>query len=186
MSDRVNSESMSPAEAQDPEAQAASVVLDDLQSLRTRLGAAEQQRDEYLALLRTTQADFENYQKRMRRDLAEERRYAHAALARELLPVLDNLQRALDAGHKAGEHGPVMQGVTLVLSQLLDILGRFGVRPIDTERQPFDPALHEAVGQEPSNQVAPGHVLRVVEPGYALYDRILRPAKVVVAAPRKG
>src|SRR5947209_10894138 len=116
---------------QDPEAKAAAAVLEDLESLRSRLTGAERQRDEYLALLQRTRADFENYQKRLRRDLAEERRYAHATLARELLPVLDNLQRALDAAQKQGEKGPLVEGMGLVQSQLRDIFRRFGITPID-------------------------------------------------------
>jgi molecular chaperone GrpE len=164
------------------EVQAASAVLEDLEALRNRVGAAEQQRDLYLALLQRTRADFENYQKRMQRDLAEERRYAHAAFARELLPILDNLQRALDAARQEGEKGPLIQGVTLVQTQLLDIFRRFGITPIDAQGQPFDPRLHEAVLEEPRADVPAGTVLRVLEPGYRLHDRILRPARVVVAA----
>src|SRR4029079_15513905 len=104
----------------DPEAPAASAVLEDLESLRSRVTVARQQRDEDTALLQRTRADFENYQKRIQRDLTEERRYAHAALARELLPVLDNLQRALDAARQQAEKSPMVQGVALVQSQLLE------------------------------------------------------------------
>jgi molecular chaperone GrpE len=172
-------------EADALEPQAAAAVLEDLESLRNRLGAAEQQRDEYLDLLRRTRADFENYQKRVQRDLAEERRYAHAPFARELLPVLDNLQRALDAAKHEGEKGPLVQGVTLVQSHLLDVFRRFGISPIDPVGQPFDPNVHEAVLQEPMTDVAPGTVVQVLEPGYRLHDRILRPARVTVAAPPK-
>jgi molecular chaperone GrpE len=168
------------------EGQAASAVLEDLESLRSRASDAEQQRDEYLALLQRTRADFENYQKRIQRDLAEERRYAHAALARELLPILDNLQRALDAAQQKKEKGPLMQGVTLVQSQLFDILRRFGITRIDPTGEPFDPAMHEAVQQQPRSNVAPGTVIQVLEPGYRLHERILRPAKVVVAAAQKS
>ena len=87
----------------EPEAQAASAVLEDLESLRSRVTVAEQQRDEYLALLQRTRADFENYQKRIQRDLAEERRQTLAGFVRELLAVLDNLQRAVDAARQQGE-----------------------------------------------------------------------------------
>jgi molecular chaperone GrpE len=167
---------------EEPEAQAASAVLDDLESLRSRVTVAEQQRDEYLALLQRARADFENYQKRIQRDLAEERRYAHAAFARELLPVLDNLQRAMDAARQQGEKGPLVQGVALVQSQLHDIFSRFGVTPIDALGRPFDPNVHEAVQQQPRTDVAPGTVVAVLEPGYRLHERVLRPARVVVAA----
>jgi molecular chaperone GrpE len=120
----------------------------------------------------------------VQRDLAEERRHAHAPFARELLPVLDNLQRALEAARQQGETGPLVQGVALVQSQLRDVFARFGITPIDALGQPFDPNLHEAVMQVPRDDVAPGTVVQVLEPGYRLHERVLRPARVAVAAPR--
>jgi molecular chaperone GrpE len=167
----------------EPEAEAASAVLEDLESLRGRATGAEQQRDEYLALLQRTRADFENYQKRLHRDLAEERRYAHAGFARELLPIVDNLQRALDAAGRPAEQDPLVRGVTLVQSLLLDIFNRFGISPIDALGRPLDPNVHEAVEQRPRPDVAPGTVVDVLQPGYRLHDRVLRPARVAVAAP---
>src|SRR5438270_328326 len=131
----------SPAEATAPR--------QDLESLRSQLAAAERQREEYLALLRRTRADFENFQKRVQRDGEQERRFAQAPFARELLPALDNLQRALDAARQQGEQGPLVQGVALVQSQLSDILRRWGITTIHALGQPFDPNLHEAVQQEP-------------------------------------
>ncbi len=162
---------------------AASAVLDDLESLRGRVKVAEQQRDEYLNLVRRTRADFENYQKRSQRDLAEERRHIHADLVQELLPALDNLQRTLDAARQEEEKGPLVQGVALVLAQLLAGLGRFGVTRIEALGKAFDPHEHEAVRQQPRTDTGPGSVVEVVQPGYRLHDRVLRPAKVVVAAP---
>lgn len=150
--------------------------------LRQRLQAAERQRDDYLTLLRTTQADVENYQKRLRREMAEERRYAQAPFATALLPILFNLKRALEAARQTGEQGPLAEGVSLVHSQLLDTLARFGITPIEAEERAFDPHLHEAVSQEHRAGVATGTVIRVLEPGYVLHERVLRPAKVVVAS----
>lgn len=169
---------------QEQETQAAA-VLEDQEALRSQCAAAEKQRDEYLSLLRRTRADFENYQKRIQRDLAEERKYAPGQFVRELLPVLDNLERALGAARQQGENNPLVQGVAMVQSQLRDILGRFGVTPIDAEGQPFDPNLHEAVMQRPEAGTTPGTVVEVLEPGYRLHERVLRPARVVVAAPRR-
>jgi molecular chaperone GrpE len=168
---------------EEPEVPVASAVLEDPESLRSRATVAEQQRDEYLALLQRTRADFENYQKRSRRDSADERQNAHASFARELLPGLDNLQRALLAARKQAEDDPMVQGVALVHSQLLDIFRRFGVTPIDALGLPFDPNVHEGVSQQPRDDVAPGTVLEVLEPGYRLLERVLRPAKVVVSTP---
>jgi molecular chaperone GrpE len=167
------------AEAQSPEPQRPSALLEDARSLRERAVVAETERDQYVALLKRSRADFDNYQKRSQRDLTDERRHAHGPFARDLLPVLDNLQRALDVARQQGEQGPLMKGVTLVESQLLDIFRRFGLTPINPQGQSFDPMLHEAVSQEPRADVAPGTV--VLEPGYRLHERVLRPARVVVA-----
>src|SRR5437764_925817 len=162
--------------------QAASAVLDDLEALKARAAQAEQERDQFLALLQRTRADFENYEKRVLRDLAQERRFMHGGLAKDLLPVLDNLDRATQAAKQVGETGPLVQGVALVQSQLLDILKRHGVTRIDAEDQPFDPAQHEAIMQQPAPDKKPGTVLQVVEQGFMIHDRVLRPAKVIVSA----
>lgn len=171
------------ADASDP-ANEAGVVLEDLETLRTRAETAEQERATFLDLLKRTQADFENYQKRIRRDLEQERRYAHKPLAADLLPALDNLERALNAAQQAGENGPLAQGVALVYSQLLDALKRHGITPIEAEGQLFDPNVHQAVMQQPSDQ-PPHTVVQVLEQGYMIHDFVLRPARVVVAAPQE-
>jgi molecular chaperone GrpE len=156
-------------------------VRGDLEALRARAEAAEQSRDEYLTLAQRTRADFENYQKRVQRDTAQERRYAEAPLALDLLPALDNLERATAAAQQAGEKGPLVQGVAMVQNQLLDVLRRHGVTRIDAQGQPFDHDLHEAVMQQPSKDVPPNTVLQVLEHGYRIHDRLLRAAKVIVS-----
>jgi molecular chaperone GrpE len=161
--------------------QAGEQVLDDLEALRSRLQTAEQKRDEYLELAQRTRADFENYQKRMKRDLAEERRYAQAPLAADLLAALDNLERAIAVAEQAGEKGPLVQGVAMVQTQLLDILRRHGITRIEALSRPFDPNLHQAVMQQPSQEHPPMTVLQVLEPGYVIHDRVLRPARVAVS-----
>jgi molecular chaperone GrpE len=164
------------------EEKAAAQILDDLDSLRAKLQSAEQKRDEYLYLAQRTRADFENYQKRMKRDLAEERRFAQVPLASDLLAALDNLERATAAAEQAGEKGPLVQGVAMVQTQLLDILRRHGVIPIEAKGQPFDPNHHQAVSQQPSKEHPPMTVLQVLERGYMIHDRVLRPARVIVSA----
>ncbi|HZY85434.1 MAG TPA: nucleotide exchange factor GrpE [Gemmataceae bacterium] len=162
--------------------QAGDKLRDDQESLRARAEAAEQSRDEYLNLAQRTRADFENYQKRVQRDQAQERRYAEAPLALDLLPALDNLERATAAAKQAGETGPLVQGVAMVQSQLLDALRRHGITRIDAKGQPFDHNLHEAVMQQPSKDAPPGTVLQVLEHGYLIHDRLLRAAKVIVSS----
>jgi molecular chaperone GrpE len=160
----------------------AEVIMEDLDALRGRAERAERDRDELRELAQRTRADFENYQKRQQRDLAQERRYAQGPLAADLLPALDNLDRATAAGKQAGETGPLVQGVAMVQSQLLDVLRRHGITRIEAQGQPFDPNLHQAVMQQPGNGVPAGTVLQVLEPGYMIHERVLRPARVVVSA----
>lgn len=156
----------------------AAAVLDDLESLRARA----QERDQFLDLLKRTQADFENYQKRNQREREQERRYMHKGLAQDLLPVLDNFERALAAANQAGEIGPLVQGVNLVMTQMLDLLKRHGVTRIEAQGQPFDPNLHQAVMQRPADAEHPANtVVQVLENGFMIHDRVLRPARVIVA-----
>jgi molecular chaperone GrpE len=160
---------------------AATTVLEDLESLRSRAS----ERDQFLQLLKRTQADFENYQKRNQREREQERHYWHGSMGLDLLPVLDNLHRATAAASQAGETGPLVQGVGMVLNQLVDLLRRHGITPIDAQGKPFDPNLHQAVMQQPTNEVPPGHVAAVLEQGFMIHDRVLRPARVTVAVPGK-
>lgn len=156
---------------------------DELGEVRNKLAAAEKARDEYLDLARQVRADFENYQKRSQRDLATERRFAQEPLARDLLPALDNLDRALEAAEKGGEGGALAKGVAMVRTQLLDALRRHGVTRVEAQGQPFDPNQHEAVMQQPSAEAPAQTVLQVLEQGYMLHERVLRPARVIVAMP---
>ncbi len=139
------------------------------------------QRDQYLDLAARTRAEFENYQKRMQREREQERKYAFGPLAESLLPILDNLDRAVYAGKQAGETGPLVQGVTMVQAQFLELLKRHGITRIDAEGKPFDPNLHQAVMQKPTSEVPPNTVVQVIEQGFLNQDRVLRPAKVIVS-----
>jgi molecular chaperone GrpE len=156
---------------------AAKTVLEDFETLRTKA----EERDQFLALLKRTQADFENYQKRNQREREQEYRYRNEGLARDLLQVIDNLERAVAAGKQANEQGPLVQGVNMVLSQFLDLLRRHGITPIEAQGQPFDPNLHKAVMQQPWKDLPPNSVAQVLERGFKIHERVLRPASVVVS-----
>jgi molecular chaperone GrpE len=160
---------------------AANGVLSDLEKLRARAETAERERDQFLALVQQTRADFENYQKRIQRDMVQERRYAQGPLAQDLLVALDNLDRATAAAQQAKETGPLVQGVAMVQSQLLDVLRRHGINRMEALGKPFDPNLHQAVMQQPHANVPPNTVVQVLEHGFMLHDRVLRPASVVVS-----
>jgi molecular chaperone GrpE len=143
------------------------------------LVAIAAQRDEYLALAQRTQADFENYRKRVARESAAAAERGVTKLAKELLPALDNLDRALEA---AAEEDPLLDGVRLVRAELNAALARVGVESFDPKGEQFDPVHHEAMAQRPVEGVAGGTVVEVYQPGYRLNGTVIRPARVVVAA----
>jgi molecular chaperone GrpE len=136
-------------------------------------------RDEYLALAQRTQADFENYRKRVARDAALAQDRGVARLAKELLPALDNLDRAIEA---AEAEDPLFAGVRLVRSELSAALARVGVEAFAPLGLPFDPNQHEAMAQQPVGGAASGTVAEVYQNGYRMGDTIIRPARVLVAA----
>jgi len=144
-----------------------------------QLAQARAQRDEYLDLLQRTKADFENYRKRALRDQERLVAHAHERLVRELLPILDDLERALEAAERH-EEAALVDGVKLVRSSLRKALEKEGLAEIDAGGA-FDPHVHEAMLTQPGNGVESGSVLEVVQRGYRLGDKVVRPAKVIVA-----
>jgi len=141
---------------------------------------AEGERDRYRDLLLRTRADFDNFQKRTAREADRLRATATADLLQRLLPVLDNLQRAL--GHAAPSDDPVQQGVALIHQQLLDVLSKEGLEALDTLGATFDPRLHEAVEVLEVEGLEPGTIVEEMLKGYRFRDRLLRPALVKVVA----
>jgi len=151
----------------------------EIDSVRSKLEATEKELNNYKLRL----ADFENARKRLLRDAETERKYASEPLVRDLLPTLDNLDRALEAAKTAGDTGPLAMGVAATVSQFLDILRRHGVTRIDCNPgTPFDPNLHQAVMQQPTADFEPGQVAQVLQQGFLIHDRVLRPTSVIVAA----
>jgi molecular chaperone GrpE len=131
------------------------------------------------------QADFENYRRRAQREREEAVRYGTQNLFKDLLTTVDNLDRAIDHARKGGggDLENLLQGVELVQKGLLGLMSRYGVAEVEALGKPFDPALHEAMAQAPDASVAPNTVLEVLQKGYKLRDRLLRPARVIVARP---
>jgi len=146
------------------------------------LAEATRQRDEYLDALQRTAAEFDNYRKRVQRDQESIVARAGERLVRELLPVLDDLERALEAA-RAHEEAKLEEGVALVHRSLASLLERQGLKPIETAGK-FDPHVHEALLSQPS-EAEEGSVIDVVQKGYTLGDRVVRPARVVIAAPQE-
>lgn len=150
------------------------------------LAAALAERDECRDKLLRAYAELENFRKRVQREREEDRRYAAAPLARDLFPILDNLRRAVEAAEKGGSIDDLRQGVAMVLQQAQEVLAKHHVLPIEAVGQPFDPNLHEALTQIPSEEHPPMTVVQEAERGYLLHDRVLRPAKVIVSAQPSG
>ena len=150
--------------------------------LEERLAEVEAERDERTADLKRVAAEFENYRKRVARDQASLAARAHERLVKELLPVLDDLERALEACDS--ERGRVEEGVRLVQRELREALGKEGLVEIETGGK-FDPHVHEALLSQPS-EAEEGSVIEVVQKGYRLGDKVLRPARVVIAAAPEG
>jgi len=140
---------------------------------------AERERDEYLDLARRSQADFENYRKRAAREAAAAGERAKSGLVRELLPIVDNLERALASAEDGEQH--LAEGVRLVHSELIAVLERNGVKQFDPAGDRFDPTEHEALSMRAEDGAEPGVVLDVVEKGYRANGSVLRPARVVVS-----
>jgi molecular chaperone GrpE len=147
--------------------------------LGARLAEAEAQRDEYLALAQRVQADFENYRKRAVRDQERLVAHAHERLVHELLPVLDDLERALEAAERH-EEALLVDGVRLVERALRKALEKEGVVEIETHGA-FDPHVHEALLTQTREDAEPGSVVEVVQRGYRMGDKVVRPARVIVA-----
>jgi molecular chaperone GrpE len=146
--------------------------------LEERLAEVERERDEYLNDLKRVAADFENYRKRVARDQEGLVARAHERLVKELLPVLDDLERALEAAEEH-EEAKLEEGVRLVYRELVEALAREGLVEVETDGQ-FDPHVHEALVSQPSER-EDGSVIEVLQKGYRLGDRVLRPARVVVS-----
>jgi molecular chaperone GrpE len=135
------------------------------------------------AWLRTA-ADFDNFRKRTRRELEDARRSGREDLLRVLLPVFDNLERALQSAQRSSDVKAMADGLKMVERQFVDALGREGIARIPTVGRPFDPSVHEAIQQVETGEHEPGTVLAEVQPGYTQGDRLLRAAMVVVAKPK--
>lgn len=151
-----------------------------------QLEAVRAERDENLQKYLLAVADLENYRKRVQKELEQERRYRVLPLAHDLLPTLDNLQRALDAARTTHDAAQLIEGVQLVARQLTDVLARHGMKPIEALGKPFDPNLHQAISQVPAPGQLPMTVVTECERGYTMHDRVVRPSAVIVAAPAEA
>jgi molecular chaperone GrpE len=163
-----------PAAEQTPPAAPAAASSDPAAALRAEL---QQAKDRELR----AHAELENYRKRAHRQIEEERRYANLPLMKELLPVLDNVHRAIEAAEKTPDVAVLLQGFRLVAEQLEGVLARHHCLPIAALHEPFDPHRHQAIVQQPSAEHPANTVLLVTQQGFQLHDRVVRPSQVIVS-----
>ena len=173
--------------ASDPEtldATAEATPEDALEEDREEITARAKKAEEYLALAQRTKADFENYRKRAVRETAAAQERGVAKLAKELLPAVDNLDRALEAAQHDGDNGAstLVSGIKLVHADVIAALSRVGIERFEPKGEQFDPQRHEAIAQQPVEGAQPGTIVEVYQRGYLLGDFVIRPARVVVAA----
>lgn len=156
----------------------APLSLEEQKTLRAQAAHAEEWKSKYMYAL----AELDNYRKRAIKERSDLLKYAGKDVLYELLDVADNLTRALDADRKETDPRVIVDGLDLIQKQLLKLLEKFGVCPLQTKGVPFDPNHHEALQQVPTAEAAPGTVIAELQSGYTFRDKILRPARVVVAA----
>ena len=163
-----------------PEGESEAEMTEDLSA--ARLQAAEQQAAENYDRLLRVSAEFDNYKKRTAREMQDVVRYANERMAKEMLVVVDNLERAIEAaGAGRTEDDPLVKGIHLTLGEVLKILERHKVKEVKALGEPFDPTYHQAMMQEEVDDQPPNTVVREMQKGYLMHDRLLRPAMVVVS-----
>jgi len=154
----------------------------DTGSAEDALAALERDRNDLLSRLQRLSADYLNYQKRVQRDIDSAREFANEQLIKELLPVLDDMERAIEAGRaNHAPDDPILAGMRLVHDKALATLGGYGLKAIEAKGKPFDPAVHQAIMMQPTGDQPPQTVLAEAQRGYELRGRTIRPAGVVVA-----
>jgi molecular chaperone GrpE len=174
-------------EAQNATESEETAAQDAGKTVEEKLLAAEEEIAGFRDKMLRTAAEFDNYKKRMERDRLSALKYASESVLREILPVVDNLERALAQGVVAGVDAQanlasLLEGVQLTLKSLLAALEKFEVKPMNSIGKPFDPKIHEALVMEASDEVPASHVLSEFEKGYFYKDRLLRVAKVIVSS----
>lgn len=156
------------------------VPQDPTEKLQNELEEKTREANDHFDKWLRLRAEFENYKKRMQKEKADALKFGNENLLKAILPILDNLSRAIDHGKEVSEVGPLMEGVEMIRKELLNTLERFGVKPIAAAGEIFNPEKHEAIAQE-ETEGEPNRIVAEAQTGYSYHDRLLRPAKVVVS-----
>jgi len=160
-------------------------IVDHLKEMEARLESVEQEAKEAHDRFLRVSAEFENYKKRSAREMDEFRKFANESLLREMLTVVDNLERALNSSNNDNQaNSHIAEGVDMTLKEILKVFEKFNVKPIEALGKPFDPNFHQAAMREETNERPENTVLNELEKGYMIHDRLLRPAMVVVSMPK--
>ncbi|MDA8163604.1 MAG: nucleotide exchange factor GrpE [Desulfobacteraceae bacterium] len=175
--DNTSEENLTAAEAEEAPAPAEEKPAGEPDELAQ---ARQEARDTYDKMLRLA-AEFDNYKKRIEKERSIAIKYAEENILKELLPVIDNLERAVEQGRSTTDADVLLEGVDLTLKGLHDTLDKFGLKSVSDVGAPFDPNYHEALTMEASDQVPANHILREFQKGYLYKDRLIRAAKVVVS-----
>ena len=156
-------------------------AADESNPLHTELEQAKEQADEHYQRYLRTQADFDNFRRRTMKEKEDLAKYASAKVITELLPVLDNFERALSTGQEASETESFVKGVNMIFRQIQQVMEQEGVQPMNAVGEPFNPEFHQAIMQVESDEYEEGFVVEEVQKGYMLKDKVLRPAMVKVS-----
>ena len=160
---------------------ALALKVSEVDSLRKELESEREKAKEYMNRLMYLQADFENYRKRVNKDFDEITRYGSQRLIVKLLPVVDELEYAIEAGRNSNGNKGLLEGVEMVLKKMYEVLGKEGLSKIDAVGKPFDPSRHEAVEKVPTEEFKEGTVVEEIRKGFIFKDRVIRPSLVKVA-----
>ncbi len=170
-----------PEETLEPSQGAEPALVESIPLTSEEIEKVLQEKEQYYDRLLRTQADFDNYRKRVQREQANLIRYGAENALREILPIVDNLERAVESARKHEQSGKQLrEGVELILAQVKETLDRLGVKPVETVGQPFDPNKHDALIRVHAPDVPEATVVEEIRKGYYLYDKVLRPAQVTV------
>lgn len=150
---------------------------EEKQTIATLQEKLKAEKDKYLRL----SAEFENYKKRSSREISDFRKYANECVFKKLLTVVDNLERAIDSGEKPNNQNSILEGIQLTHKELTKLFEAFGIKPVEAQDSPFDPAFHQAVTQIESDEHPENTVINELQKGYTLHERLLRPSMVVVS-----
>jgi molecular chaperone GrpE len=158
------------------------IEVDSVESLQAKLEEAMADSQQHYDRLLRVSAEFDNFKKRSTREAEEFRKFANEAILKDLLHVVDNLERAISSANETGEaNACVVEGVQMTCGEILKVFSKFGVTPVESVGKPFDPAFHQAIMQEESSEHPENTVVSEMQKGYLLHDRLLRPAMVVVS-----